>query len=262
MSVEAGVLNAGDSSAALETKGLMKHFGALAVASDVSLAVQQGARHALIGPNGAGKTTLVNLLTGVLVPDSGRVILGGVDITDEPQYKRVGLGLARTFQVNQLFANMTPLESVALSVAQRRRVTARWWPRFARNTEVIEEAAELLDRLHLLDCAHELTKTLPYGRQRMLEIALALALKPRVLLLDEPAAGIPEGEGIELYNALAELPSSVAVLLIEHDMDLVFRFARRITVLVAGSILVEGAPAEIAADARVRQVYLGEAAHG
>jgi ABC-type branched-subunit amino acid transport system ATPase component len=248
--------------AALETIGLSKYFGAMPVANDVSLTIEQGARHALIGPNGAGKTTIVNLLAGALVPDVGRVVLGGVDITREPQYRRVGLGLARTFQVNQLFANMTPLESVALSVAQRRRATARWWPSLARNAEIIEEAAELLDRLRLLDCARELSKTLSYGRQRMLEIALALALKPRVLLLDEPAAGIPEGEGIELYNALAELPSTVAVLLIEHDMDLVFSFARRITVLVAGAILVEGAPEKISADAKVREVYLGEAAHG
>ena len=248
--------------AALETKGLMKLFGALAVANNVSLTVEQGARHALIGPNGAGKTTLVNLLTGVLVPNGGRVVLNGVDITDEPQHRRVSLGLARTFQVNQLFPNMTPLESVALAVAERRRTTARWWPRLAKNSQTIEEAAELLDRLRMLDYAHEPSKTLPYGRQRMLEIALALALQPRVLLLDEPAAGVPEGEGVELYDALAELPSTVAVLLIEHDMDLVFRFARRITVLVSGSILVEGTPEEISADPRVREVYLGEAAHG
>ena len=168
-----------------------------------------------------------------------------MDITGQPQYRRVGLGLARTFQVNQLFPDMTPLESVAFAVAQRRGATARWWPRLAKDTAVVDEAAELLDRLRLLDCAHVLTRTLPYGRQRLLEIALALALRPRVLLLDEPAAGVPEGEGVELYATLAELPSSVAVLLIEHDMDLVFRFARHITVLVAGSILVEGSPESI-----------------
>jgi ABC-type branched-subunit amino acid transport system ATPase component len=248
--------------AALETIGLIKLFGALAVANEISLTIEEGARHALIGPNGAGKTTLINLLTGALVPNAGRVILNGVDITDEPQYRRVTLGLARTFQVNQLFPNMTPLESVTLAVAQRRGATSRWWPRLASSSETIEEAAELLDRLRLLDCAHEPSKTLAYGRQRMLEIALALALHPRVLLLDEPAAGVPEGEAIELYNALAELPSTVAVLLIEHDMDLVFRFARHITVLVSGSILVEGPPEAISADPRVREVYLGEAAHG
>jgi ABC-type branched-subunit amino acid transport system ATPase component len=248
--------------AVLETRNLMKHFGALVVANNVSLTVEHGARHALIGPNGAGKTTLVNLLSGALVPNAGRVILEGVDITSEPQYRRVGRGIARTFQVNQLFPNMTPLESVALAVAQRRGATGRWWPRLAGDSEAIGEAAELLDRLRLLNCAHEPTKTLPYGRQRMIEIALALALHPRVLLLDEPAAGVPEEESVELYASLAELPQTVAVLLIEHDMDLVFRFARRITVLVAGSILVEGPPEMISADARVREVYLGEADHG
>lgn len=248
--------------AVLETRNLMKHFGALAVANDVSFTVDQGARHALIGPNGAGKTTLVNLLTGALAPNAGRVILEGVDITREPQHRRVARGLARTFQVNQLFLGMTPLESVALSVAQRRGTTGRWWRHLARDAETIEEAAELLDRLRLLDCAHTPTKTLPYGRQRMLEIALALALHPRVLLLDEPAAGVPEDESVELYATLTELPPTVAVLLIEHDMDLVFRFAHHITVLVSGSILVEGSPDKISADARVREVYLGEADHG
>jgi len=247
---------------ALETKGLIKHFGALMVANEVSLTIEEGARHALIGPNGAGKTTLINLLTGVLVPNAGRVILNGVDITKEPQYRRVSLGLARTFQVNQLFLSMTPLESVTLAVAQRRGTTARCWPRLAKSSETVKEAAELLDRLRLLECAHEPSRTLPYGRQRMLEIALALALRPRVLLLDEPAAGVPEGEAFELYRTLAELPSTVAVLLIEHDMGLVFNFARRITVLVSGSILVEGPPEVISADPRVREVYLGEAAHG
>ena len=246
---------------ALETKGLVKHFGALKVANGVSLAIEEGARHALIGPNGAGKTTFINLLSGVLVPNAGHVILNGVDITKEPQHRRVSLGLARTFQVNRLFPSMTPLESVTLAVAQRRGSTALRWPRVRESNDVVEEAAEILDRLRLLDCAHEPSKTLPYGRQRMLEIALALALRPRVLLLDEPAAGVPEGEAVELYRALAELPSTVAVLLIEHDMDLVFHFARRISVLVSGSILAEGPPEVISADSRVREVYLGTSAY-
>ena len=246
----------------LETKGLKKFFGGLTVANDISLLIEQGARQALIGPNGAGKTTLVNLLTGVLTPTAGRVFLDGRDITGESQHRRVALGLVRTFQVNQLFPDLTPLESVVLSVAQRRGATSDWWHCLDRDADTINEAAELLDRLGLLDCAHEPTRTLPYGRQRLLEIALALAQRPKVLLLDEPAAGIPDGESAELYAQLADLPSSVSVLLIEHDMDLVFRFAKRITVLVAGSILVEGPPAVIADNPRVREVYLGEAAHG
>ena len=246
----------------LETKGLKKFFGGLTVANDISLSIEQGARQALIGPNGAGKTTLVNLLTGVLSPTAGRVFLEGRDITGESQHSRVALGLVRTFQVNQLFPGLTPLESVVLSVAQRRGLTSDWWHCLDREADTINEAAELLDRLGLLDCAYEPTRTLPYGRQRLLEIALALAQHPKVLLLDEPAAGIPDGESAELYAQLADLPSSVSVLLIEHDMDLVFRFAKRITVLVTGSILVEGPPAVIADNPRVREVYLGEAAHG
>ena len=185
--------------AVLETVGLMKHFGALMVANEISLKVEQGARQALIGPNGAGKTTLVNLLTGALAPDRGQVLLNGVDITGQPQYRRVALGLARTFQVNQLFPNMTPLEERGSVRGAAARATARWWPRLAKDTAVVDEAAKLLDRLRLLDCAHEPTRTLSYGRQRLLEIALALALHPRVLLLDEPAAGVPEGEGVGAY---------------------------------------------------------------
>jgi ABC-type branched-subunit amino acid transport system ATPase component len=246
----------------LETKGLKKNFGGLMVANTISLTLEQGARQALIGPNGAGKTTLVNLLTGALTPTAGRVFLDGMDITDLSQHRRVALGLVRTFQVNQLFPGLTPLESVVLSVAQRRGLTSGWWHRLDRDTDTIHEAADLLDRLGLLDCAHEPTKTLPYGRQRLLEIALALAQRPKVLLLDEPAAGVPEGESADLYTTLADLPPTVTVLLIEHEMDLVFRFAKRITVLVAGSILVEGPPAAISCDPRVREVYLGEMTHG
>ncbi len=245
--------------ATLETRDLFMHFGGLAVTNNVNLSIERGARQALIGANGAGKTTLVNLLTGALTPTAGRVILDGVDITGEPPHRRVARGLVRTFPVNQHFPGMSPLEATALAVAQRQGATARWWRSLASHGAVIEEAAALLDRLGLLDCAHEQTGALPYGRQRLLEIGLALALEPSVLLLDEPAAGVPEGESAELFATLAELPRSVTVLLIEHDMDLVFRFAERITVLVDGAILVEGPPAQISADPRVREVYLGEA---
>jgi ABC-type branched-subunit amino acid transport system ATPase component len=247
---------------ALETQGLVKRFGGFTATSHVSLTVERGARHALIGPNGAGKTTLVNLLTGVLKPTGGRVLLDGVDVTAESQHRRVRRGIARTFQVNQLLPGMTPLEAVTLAVAERHGLSWRCWRPVAREGAVIEEAAALLDRFDLLEAAHAETRALPYGRQRLLEIVLALALEPRVLLLDEPAAGVPEAESAALLRSLAALPRDVTILLIEHDMDLVFRFADRISVLVAGSILVEGPPAAIAADPRVRAVYLGTAAHG
>jgi ABC-type branched-subunit amino acid transport system ATPase component len=244
----------------LETRNLSKRFGGFLAASAVSLQMEHGARHALIGPNGAGKTTLINLLTGVLPPTEGKVLLRGVDVTGMPQHKRVAEGLARTFQINQLFPGMVPLEAVTMAVLERRGSAARFWHGIARHGEAVDEAASLLAELGLLDHALTETRSLAYGRQRLLEVALALALKPSVLLLDEPAAGVPHREGEELFERLAALPADVSILLIEHDMNLVFRFARRITVLAGGAILVEGAPDAIAADPRVREVYLGEPA--
>src|SRR5262250_2813242 len=217
---------------ALETVALQKHFGGIAAVAGVSLKIEKGARHALIGPNGAGKTTVINLLTGVLRPSAGRILLEGEDITLVEAYKRVRRGLARTFQINQLFLDLTPLESV-----------------------------ELLGRFHLTDVMYERTGNLPYGKQRLVEIALAIACRPRVLLLDEPAAGVPEDERHEILATVAALPADVTVLLIEHDMDLVFSFADRISVLVNGALLVEGKPEEVARDPQVKAVYLGEAAN-
>jgi branched-chain amino acid transport system ATP-binding protein len=247
---------------ALETVGLNKRFGALAATHDVSLRLESGARHALIGPNGAGKTTLINLLTGVLRPDSGRVLLGGDDITRTPPHGRARRGLARTFQINQLFAELTPLETVALAVSERRGLGRAWWWPLAARGDVLEEAAALLARFGLGDARDARVGDLPYGRQRLVEIAIAIASGPKVLLLDEPAAGVPESERHEILSIVAALPDSVAVLLIEHDMDVVFSFAHRISVLVDGALLVEGAPDVVAADARVRAAYLGEAPHG
>ncbi|MDE1929503.1 MAG: ABC transporter ATP-binding protein, partial [Burkholderiales bacterium] len=228
----------------------------------VTLAVAAGARHALIGPNGAGKTTLINLLTGFLEPSAGSVLLEGEDVTHLPQHRRVRRGLARTFQINRLFAEMTVLESVTLAVCERRGIAGRLWRPVGAHAEAVAEAAELLQRLHLIEQAHVRTRDLAYGRQRLIEIALALAARPRVLLLDEPAAGVPTRESRELFETLMALPREVTILLIEHDMDLVFRFAERISVLVGGALLTEGSPEAIAADARVRQVYLGEAELG
>jgi branched-chain amino acid transport system ATP-binding protein len=247
---------------ALETQGLVKQFGGLKVTRDLSLKVAQGARHALIGPNGAGKTTVINLLTGVLRPDGGRILLEGNDITGLPVHGRVLRGLSRTFQINQLYPDLTPIETVGLAVSERLGRGGDWWRVMGTRDDVNAEIAENLDRFHLADVMNEPTATLPYGKQRLLEIAVAIATKPRVLLLDEPAAGVPEGERHDILAAVASLPRDVTVLLIEHDMDLVFSFADRISVLVNGAMLVEGTPVEVARDPRVKAVYLGEEAHG
>jgi ABC-type branched-subunit amino acid transport system ATPase component len=243
---------------ALETVNLEKRFGGIVPTNDVSLKVREGARHALIGPNGAGKTTLINLLTGVLKPSKGRVMLGAHDITNLSPHKRVSLGVARTFQINQLFGDLTPLESIALVIGEREKLGTRFWQSFGSNEKIVEEATALAKQFGLADVLAERTSSLPYGKQRQLEIALAIAGKPRVLLLDEPAAGVPETERHEILETVAALPKDVTVLLIEHDMDIVFGFADRISVLVDGKLFVEGEPKEIENDPRVRAVYLGE----
>jgi branched-chain amino acid transport system ATP-binding protein len=245
----------------LETKGLIKQFGGITATNDVSLAVEKGARHALIGPNGAGKTTIINLLTGVLRPTAGTIALEGQDITNLEAHKRVQLGIARTFQINQLFADLTPLETIGLAVSERMELGRQWWRTVGSKGIVIEESVDILQRFHLADVMDERTLNLPYGKQRLLEIALAIACRPRVLLLDEPAAGVPEAQRRDILDAVAALPDDVTVLLIEHDMDIVFSFADRISVLVNGALFVEGPPEEVAADPRVKAVYLGEEAH-
>jgi branched-chain amino acid transport system ATP-binding protein len=245
---------------ALETRGLDKSFGGLRVTRDLSLRIEQGARHALIGPNGAGKTTVINLLTGVLRPNAGRILLEGNDITGLPVHRRVLRGLSRTFQINQLYPDLTPLETIGLAVSERMGRGGDWCRRMGTRADVNGEIAEILARFRLLDVMKELTVTLPYGKQRLLEIAVAIAARPRVLLLDEPAAGVPESERHDILAAVATLPRDVTVLLIEHDMDLVFSFADRISVLVNGALLTEGAPEAVARDPQVKAVYLGEAA--
>jgi len=246
----------------LETKGLEKRFGGIVATNNVSLSVEKGARHALIGPNGAGKTTIINLLTGVLRPTAGRILLEGRDITDLEPHKRVRLGIARTFQINQLFADLTPLETIGLAVSERMELGSQWWRLVGSKGIVVEESVDILDRFHLADVMNERTATLPYGKQRLLEIALAIACRPHVLLLDEPAAGVPEAQRHDILAAVAALPDDVTVLLIEHDMDIVFSFADRISVLVNGELFVDGVPDEVARDPRVKAVYLGEEAHG
>ncbi len=244
--------------AALETRNLVKRFGAFLASNDVSLSIRQGARHALIGPNGAGKTTLINLLTGVLTPNSGQILLGGEDITHLPAHVRVGRGLSRTFQINQLFGDFTPLESMMLAIGERKVHGWRAWRPLSGDREVADEAAHLLERFRLVDTMGTATSLLPYGKQRLLEIVLAIASRPKVLLLDEPAAGVPEEERHEVLSIVRDLPPDVTVVLIEHDMDLVFSFADRISVLAAGSLFAEGTVEEISKDRQVKAIYLGE----
>ena len=246
---------------ALKTERLRRSFRGFVAVDDVSLEIPTGSRHALIGPNGAGKTTLINLLTGVLRPDAGEVLLGAERITKKPPHARVKRGLSRTFQLNTLFADLTVLESVALAVCERRGECGDWLRPVASRRAALEEAHDLLKTLGLDGDAASVTHQLPYGKQRLLEIALALAGKPRVLLLDEPAAGVPSGESGELLETIERLPADVTILLIEHDMSLVFRFAQRITVMAGGRVLTEGTPAAIAADAEVRELYLGDGRH-
>ena len=241
----------------LRTQDLGVRFGAFQAVAEVNLSLEPGARQALIGPNGAGKTTLINLLTGVLKPTSGSIHMGGTDITRLPGDKRARMGLARTFQINTLFPSLTPLLSVVLAISEREGLGATWWRPLKGCTAVFDEAHALLRTLKLDGLSDVPVAELAYGKQRLLEIALALAAKPRILLLDEPAAGVPEDESGELFEAIAALPADISVLFIEHDMKLVFRFARRISVLVGGRILTEGTPSEIGADPRVREVYLG-----
>jgi branched-chain amino acid transport system ATP-binding protein len=247
---------------ALATLGLDKSFGSLVVANGVALSIPQGARYALIGPNGAGKTTLINLLTGMLKPDAGSIRLGDEDITGLLPHQRVKRGLVRTFQINTLFPYLSALEAVTLAVCERHGVAGTWWQPLTAYGHDIDEAYGILRSLMLGPFCTRQTRELAYGQQRLLEIALALATRPKVLLLDEPAAGVPREESAELFAAINNLSQDITVLFIEHDMELVFRLATRIIVMVGGSILVEGTPDEISADPRVREVYLGGVQHG
>jgi branched-chain amino acid transport system ATP-binding protein len=246
----------------LETRALCRSFGALAAARDIDFRLEAGARHALIGPNGAGKTTFINLLTGVVRPSAGVILMNGREITDVPEAERVKLGIARTFQINRLFRRLSVLENVYIAVAERTGAAPSMLRPAGRRGDVVAESMELLDTLKLAADAARRVAELPYGRQRLVEIAIALGLRPRVLLLDEPAAGVPSAESHIILDAVARLPREIAVLIIDHDMDLVFRFAQRITVLVSGAVFASGTPREIGANPDVRAVYLGQAARG
>ncbi|MDP3823688.1 MAG: ABC transporter ATP-binding protein [Burkholderiales bacterium] len=248
----------------LETRALVKRYGGITPTNDVSIQVEKGARQALIGPNGAGKTTLINLLTGVAEPTSGTIWLDGQDITKLAPHERVRRGIVRTFQINQLFSELTPLQSLALAVSAHLGLSAQWWRPLGSDPRVVQACEKLLTQFHLDDVMDQKVKLLAYGKRRLLEIATALACEPRVLLLDEPVAGVPEGERQEIFDIINTLPADVTVLLIEHDMDLVFNFAKRVTVLVNGALFAEGDVQSISNDPRVKAVYLGEGegAHG
>ena len=245
--------------AALQVERLNRSFGALHVTRDVNLTLERGARRALIGPNGAGKTTLVNLISGALQPSAGRVLLDGADITATSQAERARRGLARTFQINQLFRGLTVLENIGMVIAERDGHANNLWRAVGSKRVILDEAIGYLDALRLTDDALKLVRELPYGRQRLVEIAIALAQRPRVLLLDEPAAGVPSSESHLILDVVAGLDPDIAILIIEHDMDVVRRFAREITVLVQGAVFTQGTPDEIMANEQVRAVYLGQA---
>ena len=245
----------------VEVTKLRKEFGGLVATDDVDFVIPRGSIVALIGPNGAGKTTLINLMTGMLTPNAGQILLGGEDITELGPQDRVRRGLARTFQINQLFRGLTVLENLCMTVGERDGHCNNLWRAAGSKRDVIDEAIGYLDSLRLTDDALKLVRELPYGRQRLVEIAIALAQKPRVLLLDEPAAGVPSSESHLILDVVAALDPDIAVLIIEHDMDVVFRFAKEITVLVQGAVFTQGTPDEIMNNEQVRAVYLGQEGH-
>jgi len=244
----------------LEVDGMDKRFGGLHVTRCVSFQLAAGDRLALIGPNGAGKTTLVNQVSGVLRPDAGRIRLCGEDVTKLGQARRVRMGLARTFQITTLAPHLPVQRQIEMALFEREKLSGRAWRSIDDYRHLQDEARALLRRFGLLGHAATATQDLAYGEQRLIEMALALALRPRVLLLDEPMAGVPKGDGARLLSALDALPKGLAVLIIEHDMDLVFRFANRIVVLAEGAVLADGTPDQIRRDPKVRAAYLGHSA--
>jgi branched-chain amino acid transport system ATP-binding protein len=244
-------------SAGLQTRNLCKSFGGLHVARDINLELKPGARTALIGPNGAGKTTFANLITGISKPSGGAIFLDGTDIGNLDEAARVKAGIAKTFQITTLFKRMTVRENIRLPILEREGATFRAFGRCDDDRAVEGEVETLLANFNLSRMGDLRVAQLAYGQQRLVELALTLALRPRILILDEPAAGVPSSESHLIVEAIRRLPQELSVLIIEHDMKLVFEVAHSIIVLVNGAILTEGKPNEISRDPRVRQLYLG-----
>ncbi|WP_428924785.1 ABC transporter ATP-binding protein [Marinibacterium sp. SX1] len=241
----------------LEVRGLSKHFGGLVVSENIDFDLPPGARKALIGPNGAGKSTFANLVTGILAPSGGTIRFDGRDIAGLNEAQRVRLGIAKTFQITTLFPRLTVRENLRLPILEREGLGFRMFRPAGGDPGIEAEVAALIAQFGLDALADRPVLDLAYGQQRLVEMALTLALKPRVLILDEPAAGVPSSETHLITDAIDRLPDDLAVLVIEHDMDLVFKVARSIVVLVQGRILTEGTPQQIAAHAQVRELYLG-----
>jgi branched-chain amino acid transport system ATP-binding protein len=241
----------------LELKGVSRSFGGMRVNDDVSFSIWEGDRVALIGPNGAGKTTLVNIISGGLTPSQGMILVGGEDLTRGSISRRVDAGLVRTFQITRLFVSLTVAENVALAVMQKKGLTRRFFSSPIERPDVRGEWERILDLLGILHLAQARVSQLAYGQQRLLDLALGLALDPKVLILDEPAAGVPQDESFKIIEAIERLSPEIAVMMIEHDMDLVFRFARRVLVLANGRLIFQGAPKEVTNDSEVRRAYLG-----
>ena len=241
----------------LEVVDVSKAFGGLLAVNNVSLAVEPGQRHAIIGPNGAGKSTLFNVITGEVAPTSGHVSFNGQDISRLAVYERANLGLGHTFQRNNLFMGLTVFENVRLASQHRHRINGHWFKTVESFSQVEAEAEAILAQVGLLPQKKRVVNELAYGQQRALEIALALATAPKVLLLDEPTAGMSPGETAEMVQLIGELPRSLTMMIVEHDMDVIFSLADRITVLHYGQIISSGTPDEVRRDARVQEIYLG-----
>lgn len=244
-------------SVVLETRQMHMAFGGLVIFEGIDFSLRRGERHAIIGPNGAGKTTFINLVTGLLRPLAGQIWLDGRDITHASPQERVKAGLVRTFQINSLFKALNPLESVMLALLERDGRSRPSLRAVAKEKGLIDEAMALLERFGLAGDAFTLTDSMAYGKQRLLEVVLAVALRPKVLLLDEPAAGLSTQQGHEVFSKLADLPGDTAILFIEHDMNLVFQYADIVSVFAAGSMVLQDTPENVRKSPRVREVYLG-----